>query len=344
MHYECIEVFRHLDQPVYAIKLVNDLQSEVTLLTLGATIVDIKTMDQNQNLESIVATYHDINDFKNNFALLGATIGRNCGRIAKAKCNIEGETYTLKKGLFKGSFLHGGPNGLNTKNFEYTITQSDNNIEVILKSEVSYLDDSLPGTTYYEILFSLTNRNQLIVQTKTSATHTTLANITNHTYFNLSGNNKMKIYNHILEVNAPTYLTLDRHLIPDQEKQVVNTPLDFTKPQSLEVIKDKFFDKTGGIDHCLLFEENKTNKIKLQDPLSKRSLTIQTTLPSVVLFTANFGIPQITNNLKPLEVHDAICFECQYEPNGINQTFRNDGLVYQGQTNRETTIYTFNES
>ena len=293
----------------------------LVLSSFAASIFDIELIDKRNNYESIVLTPSSLNDFYNNDGYYGKTIGRYSGRIDNGKCKINDNEYSLDINWNNINSLHGGFDSIAFKNFNYVINNNDEYVDVIF----SYLEkeNTLPGDVNYDIIYRIYSKtNCFTIFFNAISNKDTLINLTNHTYFNLSGNGKNTILDHSLQLNCDKYSKLNNNLITTSIEKV-NKVMSFLKPHKIKkYINDSSLqDHTAkGYDHCYIKENKNSDVIAiLKDRKSKRSLTITTSYPAIVVYTTNYpaSFDFSTNHYK-ISKHHGICLECQYIPNGIN--------------------------
>lgn len=324
------------------ITLKNSKGMEVCLSTLGASFYDIKTLDKNNNLESIVLTPTNLEDFYAGY--YGKCIGRFSGRIDKAKCQINGVTYELEKNWCKVNSLHGGFDGLSNRNFNYEIKEKENSTDVIF----TYFEKEnlLPGDVFYTFTYRfMENENEVLLMFEATTTKATHVNLTNHVFFNLSGNGKRDCLNHNLELLCSKYTRLNNELITITIDDV-NEVMDFRK---MHLIKDYIMDeslqnhKAQGYDHCFIKEDINNSKIAvLQDDESGRRLTVSTSYPAIVFYggcypdSFTFG-----SNAYKIAMYHSTCLECQYVPNCINMDNVDKAILKENEKYSHYIKYTF---
>ena len=304
------------------IELKNKFNTHVILCNIGASIYDIKTIDKNNKLESILYTTKSQDEFLYDNSYFGKTIGRTGGRISNSKFVLNGIEYKIESDDPNG--LHGGKDGLSFKEFNYNEFESLDSYSVVF----SYLSDNLesgyPGNLLVEVEYKLyKNENKLIISYYGKSDKDTLLNLSNHAYFNLSGDAKDNIFDHELYINASQMEKIE-NLIP---KEIVDCSkiYSFKKMHKvgLYLKEDEIINNTNGYDFPYIFDECDYNKVNVivKEPISKRFLKIKTTYPTVVLYTCNYCGDEIMNNNKKAEPYYALCLECMYHPNTVNSDF-----------------------
>ena len=303
------------------IDIHNKYGTIVTLCNVGASIYDIKTIDKNKNIESILYTTKLEKDFPFDNSYFGKTIGRTGGRISNSKFVLNGNEYRIKSEDPNG--LHGGSDSLSFKEFEYHKYETESCYTV----EFSYFSPSLesgyPGNIIIKIIYSLYKEiNKLSISYDCIADSDTLCNLSNHAYFNLSGNSKSDIKNQELQINASKMEEI-KNLLP---QRIVDCK-EIYSFKKMHKIGDYLMDKeiinnTNGYDFPYIFDDNSDDyKIILKDNESKRIMKIKTSYPVVVVYTCNYTGNVIMNNDKVMTPYYAVCLECMYHPNTINSPF-----------------------
>ena len=305
------------------IELENNLGTTVTLCNIGASIYDIKTKDCDNKNESILYTTANMNDFPNNTSYLGKTIGRTGGRIKNGEFELNGVKYKIPSTDPNG--LHGGTEGLSFKPFIYKKSKLKDYTEVTFFYESKNMESGYPGNLELEVIYRLYNdENKLSINYKGTTDEDTLLNLSNHAYFNLSGNAKNDILNHELYINS-TKMELLENMIPAkivEEKDIYS----FKKPHLIGdyINDDEIVKAANGYDFPYIFDDNKDYSVVLKDKESKRVLKIKTTYPAVVVYTCNYTDDSTMNNNQVMTKNYAVCLECMYAPNSINSDFIKD--------------------
>lgn len=331
---------------LYTLKNKNGI--EMGVINYGGIIVSLKVPDKNGLIEDITLGFDSLSPYLEDDPFFGAIIGRYGNRIAKGKFPLDGIGYSLpvNNGI---NHLHGGPNGFHTVYW---------NIEPISNSEnpslrLTYLskdgEEGYPGNLDTEVIYTLTENNELVVDYKAKTDKKTVINLTQHSYFNLTGNCRRDILDHELMINADKFLPVDSTLIPTGEmKDVQNSPFDFRTPF---VIGKRISEKDPqlkyglGYDHCWVFS-NQTDSLKkvctLYEPVSGRIMDVLTTEPGVQFYSGNFldGKLKGKNNISYKHRY-GLCLETQHFPNSPNQPSFPSTVLNPGETFMTKTIYKF---
>ena len=332
---------------LFTISNSNGMVAKIT--NFGAILVSLFVPNKEGKLDDVVLGFDTLEKyFYNDVCYFGSTVGRNSNRVKNAKFVLNGISYKLDKNEREKNNLHSGFKPYNSRLWDYCVDEENNSVSFSLISPD--MDQGFPGEFDIIVTYSLDNDNDLKINYKGKSNKDTIANMTNHSYFNLSGYNSGTILNHELCINADKYVEVDDELIPTGElKEVCSTPMDFRKPTKIGLrINDDFkqFEYTGGYDHSFVI--NKTTdgieKIAfLSDNESGRTMEVYTDSIGVQLYTGNF----IENN-KILgkeniiyKNRSGVCLETGYLPDAINQENFTSPILKAGDTYNTTTIYKF---
>ena len=303
---------------------------KVELLNLGAIIKKIELKDKNGNIKNIVLGYEDIEKYRENPAYLGAIIGRTAGRIKDGILKLDGTEYQLDKNN-NGNTLHGGKNSISHR--FWNAKKIENGLCFSIKS--SNLDNGYPANVEIKVSYIL-NNNELLIKYFATADRLTYLNLTNHSYFNLSGNINNTIYEDILKIDSDYLIGIDKNSIPCKIINLDNNIFDFKNSKKLkEFFKADDEQKSlanNGIDHPYIFN-NKIGKLEIENLETGIKMSVETDNPAVVIYTANY-LQDIG-----FKKHSAICFETQEIPNlyvnkkiNIYPTFIDENTNYERYT------------
>ena len=274
---------------------------KVEFLNLGAIIKKIEFKDKN-----IVLGYEDIEKYRENPAYLGAVIGRTAGRIKDGLLKLDDTEYQLDKNN-NGNTLHGGKNSISHR--FWNVQNIENGLCFSIKS--SNLDNGYPANIEIKVNYIL-NNNELLIKYFVTTDNLTYLNLTNHSYFNLSGDSDNTIYEDILKINSNYLIGINENSIPCETINLDNNIFDFREDKKLkEFFKADNEQKTianNGIDHPYVFNKE-IGKLEIKNLESGIKMSVETNNPAVVIYTANY-LQDIG-----FKKHSAICFETQEVPN-----------------------------
>jgi len=298
---------------------------KVELLNLGAIIKKIEFKDKN-----VVLGYEDIQKYRENPAYLGAVIGRTAGRIKDGILKLDATEYQLDKNN-NGNTLHGGKNSISHR--FWNVQNIENGLCFSIKS--SDLDNGYPANVEIKVSYIL-NDNELLIKYFATTDNLTYLNLTNHSYFNLSGNPDNIIYEDILKIDSDYLIGINENSIPYETINLDNNIFNFREAKKLEeFFKADDKQKTianNGIDHPYIFNE-KIGKLEIKNIKSGIKMSVETNNPAVVIYTANY-LQDIG-----FKKHSAICFETQEVPNlyrdkniNVYPTFIDENTNYEKYT------------
>lgn len=317
----------------YSIK--ND-SLEVRFLNVGGAITKIALAEDAYN-QNLILNYQNLEDYLINENYLNVLVGRTSNRITNGKFLLNEKEIQVDINNEPHN-LHGGTQNLSTAFFDVAETDSGYS----LKTTLPHQEDGFPGnldvTVYYKLI-----SNQLNITYKATTDQLTIVNLTQHAYFNLSGNSKRTIYDHELKIAASTVAEVDKtsgftkNVIP-----VANTRFDFTTPTIINPSSKPehyLFDNTGGYDHLFLLDPNTKTPVIFKDPHSGRTLKITTTEPSMQFYASNFITKELTfENGRVGEKHLGACFETHKIPFDYDSQLLASGEVYEQETVFEFSI------
>jgi len=330
---------------VYTLK---DADLEVKITNYGARIVSLMAKDRNGKMGNVVLGYSSAAGYENEAikdkkTYFGAVVGRYGNRIRAGKFTLEGHTYQIPQNN-NGNALHGGPHGFDEQ--LWTAKQIPDGVEMTLLSKDGEM--GFPGNLTVHVRYTLAGP-ALHINYSATTDKPTVVNVTNHSYFNLSGEGSGTILNEVLMLNAAKYTPVDSGLIPvGGPKPVAGTPFDFTKPTPIgQRIHDnnEQLKIAGGYDHnWVLNGSNGTMKLaaKLSDPKSGRVLTVSTTEPGVQFYSGNFLDGSYKNASGVTYAKNfGLCLETQHYPDSPNQPAFPTTELKPGQTMHSETVFSF---
>ncbi len=331
-----IQVIDKIDDKIDLIEMKND-DITVVVSNYGCTIIKILMKDKDDNVDDVVLGYDDFSDYQTKDAYLGALVGRTANRIGKGKFSLNGQTYSLP--INNGpNCLHGGIRGFSYQIFDYKIV--DNSIEFSYLSKDG--EEGYPGNLKFKAIYTL-DKETLTIQYLATSDKDTIINITNHSYFNLSGA-KEDIYNHQLLVHSNKYACIDSDGLPTGKyNEVKGTPFDFntmTKIGDVIDCDDEQIKLGAGFDHPFIFNQYK-DQVELFHETTGRKLTVCTTLPGAQIYTANYLDGRIGKYGISYPRRFAVCIETQNLPDAINIEEHPTTILKKGETYDETTSYKF---
>lgn len=336
------EDFGQIDQQsVYSYTLINDHGLEVTAINYGCIITKIIAPDPHGNFENVVLGHDTLNDYLNDSSFLGAVVGRVGGRIRGASFELDGQTYHLAKNN-GNNHLHGGIKGFDKVVWDAEVLDDGVRFSYLSKDG----EEGYPGNLTIEVIYRLTNNNELSIQYGAQTDQKTILTLTNHSYFNLSGNLKRDVLSHSLTLKSDQFLELDEGFIPTGNlTEVENTPFDFTNGRKIEdgTISEHPQNVLvgNGYDHPFVLNSHHDNEIVLKDRESGRTLTVETDEPAVVVYSGNSISPEGDFRGVPARKYLGICLETQAFSDAIHNPHFPSMILDKGQPYASVTKYKF---
>lgn len=332
-----IEVIKHIDDQIDLISMKNE-QLEVVVSNYGCTIIKVIMADKNGHKDDVVLGYDDFTQYQTLDAYLGALVGRVANRIKAGQFSLNGQDYHLA--VNNGpNHLHGGIKGFSYQVFDYTI-EDEHTLKLHYLSKDG--EEGYPGDLDLTVTYTLKD-DTLTAHYQATSSVDTLINITNHSYFNLSGH-KENIYQHTLQIHASQFACVDSDgLTTGELKDVEGTPFDFRQPALIgeRVEQDDEQLKIGkGFDHPFLFDTQSNQVILTHEPTG-RQLIVSTTLPQAQIYTANYLDGRLGKYGERYYARDAVCIETQNMPDAIHLEEHPTTLLKKGETYDEITSYQF---
>ena len=340
--------------------LVNANGNSVELSSLGAGITSIVVPDCQGRKTDVVLGYTHPLDYMDDSACAGKTPGRFANRIAKGRFSIDGQTYHLAINNYPNA-LHGGPKGFHNVVWNAEITNTSNNANdsnkddqnmVLFTYDAADGEEGYPGNMHVEVAYAWSDNDELTITYKATTDRPTIVNLTNHAYFNLSGEDSGSCLGHCLKLDSHQWLPADNTDIPlGTIAPVAGTPMDFTslKPLGRDINKDFYNLKPGkGYNHFFLIDGWKgdgqpLHAATLTDSRSGRRLDISTTQCGIMLYTGNWladNRPESKSG-RHYGDHDGVALECQGAPDAPNQPQLPSQRLNPGETYRQTIKYSF---
>ncbi len=327
--------------------LKNAAGMEVRISNYGGIITHWTAPDKEGRYADITLGCDSLSGYLKGVPYFGALVGRFGNRIANGKFTLDGKEYTLAKNNGPNS-LHGGIKGFDKALWQATPLDGE---EPQLKLRYVSADgeEGFPGTLTTEVTYTLRKDNALSIDYSATTDKPTVVNLTNHAYFNLSGDMSKDVLEHEVEIKADRFLPVDQTLIPTGElRPVAGTPFDFTKAKKIGAdinADDQQIKFGGGYDHCWVFADS-SNTLKqvatVYEPGSGRVMEVFTTEPATQFYTGNFLDGTVTGKGGIAYQHrSGFCLETEHYPDAPNQpAFPSTGLK-PGETYKTTTVYKF---
>lgn len=325
--------------------LTNAKGAEACVTNYGGRLVSIMVPDKAGKMTDVVLGYGSIADYLASSGNFGATIGRFGNRIAQGRFTLDDMTYELPKNN-NGHCLHGGPEGYHTRVFDARQTD-DQTLELTYLSADG--EAGFPGNLRVKVVYTLTDDNAVDISYEATTDKPTVVNLTNHSYFNLSGNLATSITGHRIMIDADTYTPVDETLIPTGElPSVENTPMDLRRFITIADHIDDDFDqlKYGkGYDHnWVLNSGGKLDVIaaKAHSPETGIALEVYTSEPGVQFYAGNaMSGNDVGKHGITYPNRGALCLETQHYPDSPNQPSFPSTVLRPGEKYTSRCIYKF---
>ncbi len=337
------------DRAVDQIVMTNSHGIEVSAITYGGIITSIRTHDRSGAIGDIVLGFNSIDGYLGGHPHFGAIIGRYGNRIAKGRFTIDRQDYTLATNNGP-NHLHGG-----IKGFDKVIWKAEQLPPQPGKSAVAFTytsadgEEGYPGKLDVKVTYTLTDRNELIVEYEARTDKATHVNLTQHSYFNLAGEGSGDILGHELTIDADRYTPVDATLIPTGElAPVEGTPFDFRTSTAIGARINQPHPQLkngGGYDHNWVLNGTAGSlrrAARVIDPTSGRTLEVATTEPGMQFYTGNFLDGKLMGKSgRSYQRRSGFCLETQHFPDTPNQSNFPTTLIKPGQDYSSRTVFTF---
>jgi aldose 1-epimerase len=328
--------------PIEIYTLSNGKGMEARVMTLGATVVSLTAPDKAGKYADVVLGMDSVDGYVKGVPYFGAIVGRYGNRIGHAQFTLEGNTYHTPKNDGDNT-LHGGIKGFDKR--VWTAREAGDSVEFTYVSKDG--EEGFPGTLTSKVTYTVTPNNELKIEYLATTDKPTVVNLTNHSYFNLSGQGEGNILDHQVAINATRFTPVDKGLIPTGElKPVKGTPFDFNNPTAIGARigeNDEQLQFGKGYDHNWVINgSGMKNAAEVYDPKSGRLMQVLTEEPGLQFYTGNFLDGTINGKGGKLYGHrGAFCMETQHYPDSPNKPSFPTTELKPGETYRTSTVYRF---
>ncbi|MEY8331929.1 aldose epimerase family protein [Lachnospiraceae bacterium 47-T17] len=318
---------------------------EVELISLGAAMRAIRVPDRDGKVRDVILGYDTPADYQNIRGYLGMVIGRNGNRIKDARVTIDGVTYELEANNNENN-LHSGRDGFHSVVWEEA--EADDSHVVFTHTSPDGAQ-GFPGEMKVTMSYTLTDAGEVILNYKATTDKKTVANFTNHTYFNLDGHESGSMEGQELQILASNYTpVVDEKAIPTGEiAPVADTPMDFREMTAIGARIGADFDQlkyVGGYDHNYVLDDADGTLrlvIRAKSKVSGIGMDVYTTCPGVQFYAGNRVGGQTGKGGVTYNDRQGFCLETQYFPNSVNDTNFEQPFLAPGETYESTTKYCF---
>lgn len=323
---------------------------KMRVTNLGGIIMNLFAPDAKGTSADVVLGHEKPEDYLKSGCFFGALIGRVGNRIAKGQFKLEGKKYNLfKNEAAYGNHLHGGKVGFDKVLWDISECSGEGWKGVHLHYLSRDGEEGYPGNLDVSVFYKLTDFNSLVIEYGAYTDKPTLCNLTNHSYFNLSGGKSKDILDHQIKVDADFFTNNDANFIPTGEiLSVAKTPLDLRKPKAIRagvesgspLIESAF----GGYDHNYVLKNASGDLVKAAtviDPKTQRQMSVYTTEPCMQFYSGNFVNNVSGKNGAIYNKYAGFCLESQHCPDAPNNPHFAGIELYPEDTYSTVTVYSF---
>lgn len=337
-------------RPVARYTLRNRLGLAVQFISYGGIITRIEAPDRAGRIGNITLGFASVAEYEQPHAgSFGALIGRYANRIAGARFTLDGAEYRLTANDGENA-LHGGAHGFNRAVWTVAPRQSADGSSAVLTHLSPDGDEGYPGTLRVTVGYTLTEHNEFHIDYEATTDRPTVINLTNHAYFNLSGEGSGSIADHLLQIDADHYTAVDARLIPTGAiAPVAGTPLDFRRPVPTGARLRSAHEqmrRARGYDHNFVLNKPTAGDLSLaarvHEPRTGRILEVLTTEPAVQFYSANtFSGALVGCGGGTYRQTDGFALETQHFPDSPNHPEFPSTVLRPGDVFRSRTVWRF---
>ncbi|MDA9773996.1 galactose mutarotase [Saprospiraceae bacterium] len=314
----------------------------IQLTNVGASLMSWKVISKNQKEIDVILGFSRAGDYLKDHPFFGSVVGRYANRIAEGKFELNGTAYDLELNN-KGNHLHGGSRNFGTRIWE---VKSQNEYQVIFSLESENLDANYPGNLSIEVKYTLSSKGELHIECEAICDKDTICNLTNHAYFNLSGESHGEIFDdHEFQIKASHFLPIDETSIPTGVYQSVeNTLMDFRNQRKIDkstLYKAPYFELTRAYDHNFVLGRNRKMRhaANVKSVTSGIMLDCYTDKPGMQFYLACFLEGFKSKQGIEYVPFGAFCLEAQFFPDSPNKNYFPSSILRAHETYRQHTIY-----
>ncbi|SFL85678.1 aldose epimerase family protein [Salibacterium qingdaonense] len=340
------ETIDHWDgEALIQITLENEQGMRADVLNFGCRLRGLYVPDKDGRLENVVLAYNDPADYRTDSVFLGAVVGRVAGRIPYGRLQLGDEIHHLS--LNEGDHhLHGGSTGFSHRFWNYEVKSDGGEPSVSFTLQSVDGEEGYPGRVEVTVTYTLDREGNLTIEYEAIPERTTWISLTNHAYFNLSGDKKRGLAAHTLQAPVEFVFELDDKLIPTGTLvPAEGTPFDVREETSLAEVLGADHPQIdtggGGFDHFFVFDQDSGRSVYLEEEESGRTMKVDTTEPGAVIYTGNKLSSTLELEQGDGEPYAGICIETQRLPEAFRELGRPTCLVQAGETYKAVTTFSF---
>ena len=329
---------------------------EVRAMTYGAIITSIRTPDRTGQIADITLGFDSLDGYVAGSPYFGAIVGRYANRIAGGRFTLDGVTYQLARNNGLNN-LHGGVRGFDKVLWTAAPFERDDAVGVTFSYESPDGEEGFPGAVSVRVAYTLTATDELIVDFDASTTKATPLNLSQHTYWNLHGDGRGDILDHVLTLDASAFTPVDSTLIPTGNiASVAGTPFDFRRPTAIgsRINESDAQLRFGrGYDHNWVLDRDRrvggvealVHAARLEDPSSGRVLDVSTTEPGIQFYSGNFLDGTITGKAgQTYRLRSGLCLETQHFPDSPNHPNFPPSVLRPSERYHSSSVFKFSRS
>ncbi len=328
--------------------LRNSKGMEAAITNYGGRLVSLTTPDRNGKFDDVVLGFDDLAGYLGKNPYFGAIVGRYANRIANGEFKLDGVAYKLARNNGPNS-LHGGLKGFDKVVWKARVISTNDGPGLELKYLSKDGEEGYPGNLNVTVTYTLTENNELKIDYQATTDKDTVLNLTNHSYFNLSGQASGRILQDVVTIDADEFTPSNANQIPTGKLQsVAGTPFDFRKPTPIGARideKDPQLEYAKGYDHNFVLNhsgDTPSFAARVSDPDSGRVLEVLTTQPGLQFYTGNHLDGTVKGKGGVVYgFRSAFCMETQHFPNSPNQPNFPSTELKPGQRYHEITVFKF---
>jgi aldose 1-epimerase len=333
---------------VDAFTLANAHGLELRAVTYGGTIVSLSVPDRDGQVADVVLGHDSLEDYFSDSSYFGAIVGRFANRIAGARFTVDGTPYRLVANDGP-NHLHGGRAGFDRVVWRAAPFRTGHTAGVALSYTSPDGEEGYPGNLHARVRYTLTDRNELVVDFLATTDRATPVNLTQHTCFNLTGDGAGDILGHLLWINADLMTPVDENLIPTGKvAPVAGGPFDFralTRIGARITSDDEQLRRGQGYDHNFVLKRGEpglAHAARVVEPASGRTLDVYTTEPGLQFYSGNFIDARVIGKAgRVYRPRAGLCLETQHYPDSPNQPGFPSTLLRPGEQYRSRTVFAF---
>lgn len=331
------------NKDIFLFRFLGSSGQYVEITNFGGIVHSWVCKDQNDIYSDVMLGCKDLQGYQNKHPYFGTIVGRCANRIAYGKFTLDDHDYILNCNL-PPHHLHGGNVGFDKKIWDFEIINETQQASLILKTVSDDGEEGYPGKLELRVIYTYTEDNKLIINYKATTNKPTPINLTNHCYFNLTGNTEKNILDHELNIKSNLITESDEYLIPTGNiLDITDSLLDFSTSTKIGQRMDldhALIKYQKGYDHNFILKNEKKNELvaTVKEPISGRVLHVYTDRPAIQLYTGNWLYGSEGKN-GIYQDYSGFCLETQSFPDAVNHPNFPNSILRPGETFRSETIY-----